>query len=159
MESIEWNLWTETYVKITQVCRNCRNIYKQFVTSKQDIKTSKYKPIQTVDTRVAIFVCRIWAVRRTGPFSWKQVWPVDMFWCARCAVPARQCEGQSHFISVGRVQRLHLSSVMVHYELTQFWSFLDLRTTTNARVPVWHSCWRASFFAFCLGGRPAIYNI
>ena len=22
-----------------------------------------------------------------------------------------------------------------------------------------HSCWRASFLAFCLGGRPAIYNI
>ena len=26
-------------------------------------------------------------------------------------------------------------------------------------VHVPHSCWRASFLAFCLGGRPAIYNI
>ena len=35
-------------------------------------------------------------------------------------------------------------------------SDLGFKTTCNA---LGHSCWRASFLAFCLGGRPAIYTI
>ena len=37
-------------------------------------------------------------------------------------------------------------------------NFLTSRAVIGSLV-VYHSCWRASFLAFCLGGRPAIYYI
>ena len=46
------------------------------------------------------------------------------------------------------------------------WQWTSNRLDFLWRVPTWistatynHSCWRASFFTFCLGGRPVIYTI
>ena len=56
-------------------------------------------------------------------------------------------------------KKLHWQWRLKHRVCNDAWSRLCVQRTSCQRCAMHHSCWRASFLAFCLGGRPAICTI